>query len=129
MLVPNNGDRTLSVIATAALEVVATLPAAEDVTGVNTGWFETTAFALSRAEGKAVVYDLEAMAKVGEIALPGTPETGVTTPDGTKLYVALSDTDQIAVIDIRARKLTGTIDGVGDEPWGATMIGALNYCH
>jgi YVTN family beta-propeller protein len=129
MLVPNNGDRTLSVIATAALEVVATLPAAEDVTGVNTGWFETTAFALSRAEGKAVVYDLEAMAKVGEIALPGTPETGVTTPDGTKLYVALSDTDQIAVIDIRARKLTGTIDGIGDEPWGATMIGALNYCH
>ncbi|MGH6899894.1 MAG: hypothetical protein ACREJ5_25635 [Geminicoccaceae bacterium] len=129
MLVPNNGDRTLSVIATATLEVVATLPAAEDVTGVNTGWFETTALALSRAEKKAVVYDLEAMARVGEIALPGTPETGVTTPDGTKLYVALSDTDQVAVIDIRARRLTGTIDDVGDEPWGATMVGALNYCH
>jgi YVTN family beta-propeller protein len=128
MLVPNNGDRTLSVIATASLEVIASLPAAADVTGVNTGWFETTAFALSRAEDKAVVYDLEAMAKVGEIALPGTPETGVTTPDGAKLYVALSDTDQVAVIDVRARRLSGTIDGVGDEPWGATMIGALNYC-
>ena len=49
MLVPNNGDRTLSVISTAALEVVASLPGAEDVTGINTGWFETTAFALSRA--------------------------------------------------------------------------------
>ncbi|HYZ26254.1 MAG TPA: beta-propeller fold lactonase family protein [Geminicoccaceae bacterium] len=129
MLVPNNGDRTLSVIATATLEVVTTLPAAADVTGINTGWFETTAFALSRAEAKAVVYDLEAMAKVAEIALPGTPETGVTTPDGAKLYVALSDTDQVAVIDVRARKLSGTIDRVGDEPWGATMIGALNYCH
>jgi YVTN family beta-propeller protein len=129
MLVPNNGDRTLSVIATATLEVVTSLPAAADVTGVNTGWFETTAFALSRAEDKAVVYDLEAMAKVGEIALPGTPETGVTTPDGAKLYVALSDTDQVAVIDIRARRLSGTIDGVGDEPWGATMVGVLNYCH
>lgn len=129
MLVPNNGDRTLSVISTATLEVVATLPAAEDMTGVNTGWFETTAFALSRAEKKAVVYDLEAMARVGEIALPGTPETGVTTPDGAKLYVALSDTDQVAVIDVRARELIKTIDGVGDEPWGAMMIGALNYCH
>ena len=129
MLVPNNGDRTLSVIATASLEVVATLPGAEDVTGVNTGWFETTAFALSRAEKKAVVYDLEAMARVGEIALPGTPETGVTTPDGAKLYVALSDTDQVAVIDVRARRLSGTIDDIGEEPWGATMIGALNYCH
>ena len=129
MLVPNNGDRTLSVISTATLEVVATLPAAEDMTGVNTGWFEATAFALSRAGRKAVVYDLEAMAKVGEIALPGTPETGVTTPDGAKLYVALSDTDQVAVIDIRKRALTKTIDGVGDEPWGTMMTGTLNYCH
>ena len=129
MLVPNNGDRTLSVISTATLEVVATLPAAEDVTGVNTGWFETTAFALSRAGRKAVVYDLEAMARVGEITLPGTPETGVTTPDGAKLYVALSDTDQVAVIDVRARKLIRTIDGVGDEPWGTMMTGTLNYCH
>ena len=129
MLVPNNGDRTLSVISTAALAVVATLPAAEDVTGVNTGWFETTAFALSRAGRKAVVYDLEAMARAGEIALPGTPETGVTTPDGTKLYVALSDTDQVAVIDVRARALIKTIGDVGDEPWGAMMVGALNYCH
>jgi YVTN family beta-propeller protein len=129
MLVPNNGDRTLSVISIATLEVVATLPAAEDVTGVNSGWFETTAFALSRAERKAVVYDLQAMVKVGEIALPGTPETGVTTPDGARLYVALSDTDQVAVIDIRARKLIKTVDSVGDEPWGAMMVGALNYCH
>jgi YVTN family beta-propeller protein len=129
MLVPNNGDRTLSVISTATLEVVATLPAAEDVTGVNTGWFETTAFALSRAGRKAVVYDLEAMVKVGEITLPGTPETGVTTPDGAKLYVALSDTHQVVVIDIRAGALIKTIDGVGDEPWGAMMMGTLNYCH
>jgi YVTN family beta-propeller protein len=129
MLVPNNGDRTLSVISTSILDVVATLPAAEDVTGVNTGWFETTAFALSRAERKAVVYDLESMTRAGEIALPGTPETGVTTPDGTRLYVALSDTDRVAVIDVRARGLIRTIDGVGDEPWGTTMTGTLNYCH
>lgn len=129
MLVPNNGDATVSVISIADLEVVATLPGAADVTGVNTGWFETTAFALSRAERKAVVYDLRDLERVGEIALPGTPETGVTTPDGRKLYVALSDTDQVAVIDTRKRRLIATIEGVGDEPWGATMVGAINYCH
>jgi YVTN family beta-propeller protein len=129
MLVPNNGEATVSVISTSTLEEVARLPGAEDMTGVNTGWFETTAVVLSRGEDKALVYDLEAMAKFGEIALPGTPETGVTTPDGTKLYVALSATDQVAVIDLRERALIGTIDGVGDEPWGVTMLGALNYCH
>jgi YVTN family beta-propeller protein len=69
------------------------------------------------------------MTRAGEIALPGTPETGVTTPDGAKLYVALSDTDQVAVIDVRRRELVGTIDGVGDEPWGTMMAGTLNYCH
>jgi YVTN family beta-propeller protein len=129
MLVPNNGERTLSVVSTSTLTEVARLPGAEDMTGVNTGWFETTAVVISRGEDKALVYDLEAMAKVGEIALPGTPETGVTTPDGNRLYVALSGTDQVAVIDLRTRELVKTIDDVGDEPWGATMLGALNYCH
>ncbi len=129
MLVPNNGDATVSVISTSSLEVVATLPGAEDMTGINTGWFETLAFVISRAENKLVVLDLVAMKAVGEIALPGTPETGVTTPDGKTLYVALSDTDQVAVIDVRRRQLVKTIDDVGDEPWGAAMAGALNYCH
>jgi YVTN family beta-propeller protein len=129
MLVPNNGERTVSVVSTASLEEVARLPGAEDMTGINTGWFETTAVAISRGENKALVYDLEAMTKVGEIALPYAPETGVTTPDGTKLYVALSGTNQVAVIDLRKRALIKTIDDVGDEPWGVTMVGTLNYCH
>jgi YVTN family beta-propeller protein len=129
MLVPNNGDATVSVISTSSLEVVATLPGAEDMTGINTGWFETLAFVISRGENKLVVLDLVEMKAVGEIALPGTPETGVTTPDGKTLYVALSDTDQVAVIDVRRRQLVKTIDDVGDEPWGAAMAGVLNYCH
>ena len=129
MIVPNNGDRTVSVIDTGSLEVVATLPGAEDMTGVNTGWFESTAFVISRGEDKAIVIDLTTLEVVGEIALPGTPETGVTTPDGTKLYVALSEADKVAVIDTRSRRLITMIDGVGEEPWGATMVGALNYCH
>lgn len=129
MLVPNNGDRTVSVISTASLEVVATLPGAADMTGVNTGWFETTGFVISRSENKAVILDLVAMQTVGEIALPGTPETGVTTPDGRKLYVALSEAGKVAVIDIRQRKVVKMIDGVGEEPWGVTMVGSVGYCH
>jgi YVTN family beta-propeller protein len=69
------------------------------------------------------------MKKTGEIALPGTPETGVTTPDGKTLFVALSDSNQVAVIDVPTLSLVKTIDDVGEEPWGATMAGALNYCH
>ena len=99
------------------------------MTGINTGWFETTAFVISRGEDKAVILDLVEMKPAGEIALPGSPETGVTTPDGRKLYVALSEANQVAVIDVRERKLLKLIDGVGEEPWGATMVGAIGYCH
>jgi YVTN family beta-propeller protein len=129
MIVPNNGDETVSVFDTATLREVARLEGAADMTGVNTGWFDSTAFVISRGDNKAIVIDLDKMENVGEIALESNPETGVTTPDGRKLYIALSGTDRVAVIDTQKRKVTGYIDGVGEEPWGAHMAGAVNYCH
>ena len=129
MLVPNNGDRTVSVFSTASLEEVARLPGGEDMTGINTGWFDTLAYVISRGEDKAIVLDLTTMERVGEVALPSSPETGVVTPDGRKLYVALSGSDQVAVIDVRAMAVVEMIGGVGEEPWGAHMVGAINYCH
>jgi YVTN family beta-propeller protein len=53
----------------------------------------------------------------------------VASPDGQSLYVALSSTNQVAVIDLPSRRLTAVIDHVGDEPWGATLVGGDNYCH
>lgn len=129
MIIPNNGDETISVVSTATLEEVARFEGAADMTGVNTGWFETTAFVISRGEDRLVVLDLQKMERVGEIDLPGVPETGVVTPDGTMLYVALSGADEVAVVDVRERKVVDRIAGVGSEPWGAHMVGALNYCH
>ncbi|NJO24250.1 MAG: hypothetical protein HC868_16730 [Sphingomonadales bacterium] len=129
MITPNNGDQTVSIVSTTELEEVARLPGGADMTGVNTGFLETTAFVISRGDDKLVVLDMTTLQPAGEIELPGTPETGVTTPDGRKLYVALSSTDEVAVIDTESRTLIKRITDVGDEPWGAHMTGALNYCH
>ena len=129
MLVPNNGDGTVSVISTATLEVVATLPGATDVTGVNSSPTGDAAFVISRAERKIVILDLVGMRKVRDIALPSTPETGVVSPANGNLYVALSGSDQVAVIDTADDAPLSLIDGVGDEPWGAMIPGARNYCH
>ncbi len=129
MLVPNNGDGTISVISTETLDVVATLPGAAGVTGVNSDPAGHTAFAISRAENKLVLLDLDTLSPAGEIALPGGPETGVISPHGKKLYVALSGVGKVAVIDVPGRKLLGMIDGVGQAPWGTTLAGADNYCH
>ena len=128
MIVPNNGDATVSIVSTETLQTVATLPGAAGVTGVNTDPAGKTAFVISRAEEKIVLLDLETLSPAGEIALPGGPETGVLSPPGEKLYVALSGIGQVAVIDVPGRKLIGMIDGVGAEPWGTTMAGADNYC-
>ncbi len=129
MMVANNRDRTISVIDTGALEVVATLPGAADVIAINTGWFESVAFVISRSENKAVVLDLIKLKKVGEIPLVSEPGPGVVTPDGKKLYVALRGSNRVAVIDTRERKVTSMISGVGHEPSDAIMARSNNYCH
>ncbi len=129
MIVPNNGDGTVSVVSTASLQVVATLPGAAGVTGVNSDASGKTAFVISRAEEKVVLLDLESLRPAGEIALPGAPETGVLSPHGKKLYIALSGVGKMAVIDVPGRRLLRMIDDVGAEPWGTTMAGAGNYCH
>ncbi len=129
MLVPNNGDATVSVISTKGLDIVATLPGAEDMTGVNFSPDGRTAYVIGRGADTAVILDLAAMAPVGEIALPGRPETGVVMPDSGKLYVALSGAGTVAVIDTGARKLLGTIAGVGAAPWGASAAVPGGYCH
>jgi YVTN family beta-propeller protein len=129
MMVPNNGDKTVSVVSTTSLETVATVSGVADAVAVNTGWFDSVAFVISRGENKAIVIDLINMKLAGGIALPGSPGPGVVTPDGKKLYVALSGSNKMAVIDMRYRRLATVIDNVGTQPWGATMGHSNNYCH
>lgn len=129
MVTPNNGDRTVSIVSTSSLEVVAVLPGAADMTGVNFTPDGMTAYVVSRGDNKLVVLDLGRMEKIGDIALPSSPETAVVAPDGGSLYVALSGSNQIAVIDLAARALIATIDDVGEQPWGVTIVGVAGYCH
>jgi YVTN family beta-propeller protein len=129
MIVPNNGDRTVTLIDVASQAVVATLPGGTDMTGVNTSPLSPLAFVISRGQDKAVLLDLETRQAVGEITLPGTPETGVTTPDGGKIYVAMSGTGAVAVIDVLQRRVVKTIGDVGKGAWGVGMAGTVGYCH
>lgn len=129
MIVPNNGDRTVSIFeAGAPFEEVARVDGAEDMTGVNTS--HDAAFVIARGGEEIIVIDLESLETVGTIDLPGaSPETGVLTPDGEKLYVALSGADAVAVIDVHQREMSKRIENVGTGPWGAFLLNADNYCH
>ena len=129
MLIANNGDRSVSIIDTDSFDLAATLPGAADVMAINTGYFESVAFVVSNSEDRAVVIDLVDMTATGEIKLDSAPGPGVVTADGLKMYIALSGSNQLAVIDTQERSLLKTIANVGDSPWGATLAQTNNYCH
>jgi len=128
MLVPNDGDQTVSIIDTTTLETAVTLPGARSVTAINTGWFESLAFVMS-GQNRVAVLDLMKFRKLDDIELPGSPGAGVVTSNGRKLYTTLSDVNQVAVVDTQAHKLSTLIAGVGSQPAGAILARSNNYCH
>ncbi len=129
MLVPNQGDGTVSMVSMREFKVTATFASGKDIVSVNTGWFETIGVAMSRGDKKAVILDLENHEVAAEIDLPGIPDAGVVTPNGEKLYVALQGVDQVAVISLKTRQLLTLIDDVGADPSGIVMGLSNNYCH
>lgn len=128
-LLPNGDDGALSMVSSWTYRESQKLPSVQNLTGVNFAMFDTVAFALSGNGKKALALSLLETPRPNAIDLPGHPETGLTVELGTKLYVALSDTNQVAVIDTQGERLIGLIDDVGDEPWAITAAGGLGYCH
>lgn len=129
ILVPNERDRSVSMVSTWTLAESKHLPGAKGMSGVNTGMFERIAVVLSRDESKALILDLDDGRQIAEIPLPSLPETAITADAGRKVYVALSGSNQVAVIDLMRFKLVKMIDGVGRQPWAVSMAGGLSYCH
>jgi len=129
MLVGNNDDRTVTVISTTFMNVEATLPAVADVTSIVTGYFETMAYVVSSSENKAVVIDLQDIKVDGSISFRGRPGPAIVTADGLKMYVALEDRNELAVIDVRRKTVMSIIPDIGNRPWGTAMALSNNYCH
>lgn len=129
MLVPNEGDGTISIIDAQTLVVRATVPAVRDVAAINTGWFESLAFVTSRTDRHVAVVDLMELRRLGDIELPAAPGAGVVNDSGQKLYVSLADTGQLAVIDTQRHAVASLVSGAGRRPTSAVMARTNNYCH
>jgi YVTN family beta-propeller protein len=129
-LVPNAQDRSVSMISSWTYKAFERLPAPGAVLGINFGMFDMVALALDGEENQARAWNLTGdQPSSTAIDLPGRPATGLSVEAGTKLYIALSDSDQVAIIDIAQRKLTGVIDDVVAQPWAVNAAGGLSYCH
>lgn len=129
LIVPNNGDATISIVSFEKAGETVRLEGAVDMTAAVAAWFDSLAFLPSREEQRIVVVDLDAERLLDAIPLPGRPGDPALGPLGRKLYVPLVDQGSLAVIDAAERRLVGLIEDVGEAPWVARMAGSLNYCH
>ena len=128
-ITPNNGDETISIIDLAARKVAATLEAGPDMTGVN--FAAGKAFAISSTSGFVYTYNMQTLKPAGRIKI-GTNvqiETATTDTAEQKLYLAVSTTNSVAIIDAKTNAVE-MVSGVGLYPWGTHIMDSKdNYCH
>jgi len=128
LVIPDNSERTVTIVANASLTVAAMLKGGAGMTTVHSGWFDTLALVPSATERKLLVYDLDRLSQAPDIPLPGSPGRGAVTQDGAKLYIALEDASKVAVIDLQRRVLLRTI-AVASNPVAAIMAKSFDVCH
>jgi len=129
VLVPNQNDQTLSVIASWSQNVVATIPTGIQAREVNTGWLDTVAFVMP-AEGKEMaVIDLQDFKAMEPISLPGRTDDGIVTSDSKTLVASVVETGEVAVADARSGKLVTLIDTGTSELGGIEIAVSNNVCH
>ena len=128
-ITPNNGDETISIIDLRTNKVAATLEAGPDMTGVN--FAGGKAFVISSSSGFVYVYNMNTLAPAGRIKI-GTNvqiETATTDVAEQKLYLAVSTTNSIAIIDAKTEAVE-MVTNVGLFPWGTHIMDSKdNYCH
>jgi YVTN family beta-propeller protein len=120
----NARDATVTIIDAAAKRVTDTIPIS--VNGANRLKFTPDGtrvlisglgFGGRSAGGDLVVFDVAARKEIKHYDLGGGAAGILMTPDGSRAYVAVSGSDNVAVVDLRTLEVTGHIS-VGKQPDG-----------
>jgi YVTN family beta-propeller protein len=132
-LVPNFGDRTVTLIDAAARKapkIWKTLEGDEEAYGVNfSPLVPELAFVMNRVRKDIAVVDTEAGEILERIDVGGNTETASTTADGKLVIATVSDANKVVVIDVAQRTIKKVFENVGKYPWSVTIPGGQNYCH
>ena len=128
MITANAGDQTLSLVDMARGREVARLDGTDTMEAILPAWFDTTGFVTSRSTRSLLAIDLDKAAPLEPIALPGTPEAAVATPDRDAVVVALSEPAGVAFVDARERVVRKVIDDVVRDPFRIVTVGSRNIC-
>jgi len=129
-LVPNFGDRTVSIINGENAKVVASLPGDEEAYGVNfSSMTPSKAFVMNRVRKDVAVVDTSTGEITTRIPVGGNTETAATTADGRWVIAAVSGANSVVVIDVMTNSVVKTFKNVGKYPWSVTIPMGQNYCH
>jgi len=128
LLVPDSESATLAVFRAAHPADPVSLPGAAGVVGLYTAWLDSVAFMPSAADRRVLVYDLDAMRRIDDIALRGTPARGAVTADSRALYLPVLDPPSLLVLDGQTRAVSASID-LPSRPLAAIIAGASGVCH
>jgi YVTN family beta-propeller protein len=129
-LVPNFGDKTVSMLNGTSHAVVATMPGDEEAFGVNyTSVAPDKAFVMNRIRRDISVVDTARGVITDRIDVGGNTETASTTPDGKLIVAAVSGADKVVVVDAATNQILKTFTNVGKYPWSVTIPRGQNYCH
>lgn len=129
VLVPNNGDESLTVVAARTRNVVATIPTGIKAREVNTAWLDTVAFVMPASGDEIAVVDLQEFEAESPIKLPGRSDDGIVTSDAKTLLTAIVETGQIAVIDAQSREISSLFDSGTATLEGTEIAVSNNVCH
>lgn len=125
----NNGDQTISIIDTAKNEVVSTLEAGPDMTGVN--FAGGKAWVISSTTGTLYSYDMKTLKPSGKLKIGNNLflQTATTDVADQKLYLGSATDNSVYIVDGRTNAIE-RVANVGLFPWGTHVMDSKdNYCH
>lgn len=114
----NRGDGTVSVIDTATSRVVKTLPAGKLPIRAAFTPDGKRVLISDPVSGELHVYDAAKQELEQAFPVGAGGMAIVVTPDSGTAYIALRNTGNIAIVDLKVLKVTGKIEGVGMVPDG-----------
>lgn len=123
------GGHAVSIISTWTFQESHRIEVAGSPVSVGLTLFQSVAAIAIEPGHRLLLYDLQNRHPLASLQLPGTPEFGASSPNGTKYYVALADTGQVAVVELTKHAALRLIDSVGLGAWAVVPAIGDAYCH
>jgi len=117
----NSGDNTARVLAAGDGRLIASVPTADGPDGAAYDSSTGLVMVIDGDAGQVTMIDARAGKSVGAIAVPGRLEFPAADGKG-RLYVNVEDKNEIAVVDIAARKVIARYPLACHEPTGLAYV-------